>query len=60
LAQAVLALRDKGRIPCDLAAAAVLELDGEESTLFPSSVAESLAVLAGERSTPAGILVATR
>jgi hypothetical protein len=60
LAQAVLTLRDEGRIPCDLAAAAVLELDGKESTLFLSSVAESLAVLAGDRRTPAGILVAAR
>jgi hypothetical protein len=58
LAQAVIALRDRGRIPSDLAAAAVLELDGPESTLFLSSVAESLAVLAGDRRTPAGILVA--
>ena len=60
LAQAVLTLRDEGRIPSELAAAAVLELDGKESTLFLSSVAESLAVLAGDRRTPAGILVATR
>ena len=60
LAQAVLALRDQGRIPSDLAAAAGLELDGKQSTLFLSSVAESLAVLAGDRRTPAGILVATR
>jgi hypothetical protein len=60
LAQAVIALRDRGRIPSDLAAAAILELDGKESTLFLSSVAESLAVLAGDRRTPAGILVATR
>ena len=49
LAQAVLTLRDEGRIPSELAAAAVLELDGKESTLFLSSVAASLAVLAGDR-----------
>ena len=60
LAQAALTLRDEGRISSELAAAAVLELDGKESTLFLSSVAESLAVLAGDRRTPAGILVATR
>jgi hypothetical protein len=60
LARAVLALRDQGRIPPRLAGVAVLELDGKESTLFLSSVAESLAVLAGDRSTPAGLLVATR
>ena len=40
LAQAVIALRDRGRIPPDLAAAAVLELDGRVSTLLLSSVAE--------------------
>ena len=60
LARAVIALRDQGRIPPDLAATAVLELDGRVSTFFLSSVAESLAVLAGDRRTPAGILVATR
>ena len=54
LAQAVVTLRDQGRIPADLAATAVLELDRKESTFFLSSVAESLAVLAGDRSTPTG------
>jgi hypothetical protein len=60
LARAVLALRDEGRIPSQLAATAVIDLDGKESSLFLSSVAESLSVLAGDRPTPAGILVATR
>jgi hypothetical protein len=68
LAHAVLALRDEGRIPCALAAAAVLDLDGERSTLFfssvavsfCSSVAESLADLAGVRRTSAGIVMTTR
>jgi hypothetical protein len=60
LARAVISLRDQGRITPRLAGVAVLELDGKESTLFLSSVAESLAVLAGDRSTPAGLLVATR
>ena len=54
LAQAVITLRDQGRIPAGLAAIAVLELDRKESTLFLSSVAESLAVLAGDRRTPPG------
>jgi hypothetical protein len=52
-------LRDQGRIPSDLAALAVIDLDCLQSTLFASSVAESLAVLAGEVSTPAGLIVAT-
>jgi hypothetical protein len=58
LARAVLALRDLGRIPSKLAALAVLELDRETSTFFISSVAESIAVVAGDRRTPTGLLVA--
>jgi hypothetical protein len=54
LARAVISRRDEGGIPSDLAAAAVLELDRKESTLFLSSVAESLAVLAGDRRSPPG------
>jgi SEC-C motif len=59
LADAVLRLRDQGRIDRKLAAIAVFELDRPESVLFRSSVAESLAVLAGEQRTPAGLLLAT-
>jgi hypothetical protein len=59
LAQAVLRLRDEGQINRKFAAVAVLELDREESMVFRSSVAESLAVLAGDQPTPAGLLVAT-
>jgi hypothetical protein len=58
LADAVIALRDRGRIDKKLAAMAVFELDRETSTLFLSSVAESIAVLAGEQATPSGLLVA--
>ena len=60
LARSVIDLREQGRIAPKLAAMAVLELDRPESTLFLSSVAESLAVLAGDQRTPAGLLVATR
>jgi len=60
LARAVVELRALGCIPAKLAALAVLELDREESTFFISSVAESIAVLAGDRRTPAGLLVADR
>ena len=59
LAEAVLRLRDQGQITRKLAAMAVLELDRPESMTFRSSVAESLAVLAGEQPTPAGLLLAT-
>lgn len=59
LAEAVLRLRDEGQITRKFAAMAILELDRPESLLFRSSVAESLAVLAGEQQTPAGLLLAT-
>jgi hypothetical protein len=60
LAEAVLGLRDKGQIKRKFAAMAVLELDRPGSMTFRSSVAESLAILAGEQRTPAGLLLATR
>jgi len=60
LAHAVIALRDKGRVPVKLAAVAILELDREVSTLLLSAVAESISVLAGDQRTPTGLLVATR
>ena len=60
LARAVITLRDQGRVPPRLAAIAVLEFDRKESTLFLSSVAESLAVLSGDHRTPTGLLVAMR
>ena len=60
LAQAVIALRDQGRIPAKVAAVAVLELDRDESVFFLSAVAESLAALASSEPTPAGLLTATR
>jgi len=53
LARAVVALRDRGRIPAKLAAVAVLELDRPESMLFLSSVLKSISVLAGDSCTPA-------
>jgi hypothetical protein len=60
LAQAVVTLRDKGRISSRLAAVALFDLDGETSALFISSVAESIAVLGGDQRTPTGLLVAAR
>jgi len=59
LAQAVIALREQGRIPARLAALAVLDLDREESVFFISAVAESLDALAVSETTPAGLLTAT-
>ena len=43
-----------------LAAIAVFDLDRPDSSLFMSSVAESIGVLAGEERTPTGLLVAAR
>ena len=59
LAQAVIALREQGRIPAKLAALAVLDLDREESVFFISAVAESLDALAVSETNPAGLLTAT-
>lgn len=60
LARAVLSLRDQGRVSPILAAIAVVELDRGKSLLFTSAVAESVSVLAGDRRTPRGLLVAAR
>jgi hypothetical protein len=60
LAQAVIALRDQGRIPAKLAAVAVFELDREESVFFLSAVAESLAALADTEATPAGLVTTSK
>jgi hypothetical protein len=58
LARAVVILRDAGKISTKLAAVALIELDREDSAFFTSSVAESVAVLAGDQRTPSGLLVA--
>jgi hypothetical protein len=60
LAGAVITLRDQGRISSKLAAVALFDLGGGASTLFISSVAESIAVLGGDQRTPTGLLVAAR
>jgi len=60
LVDAVITLRDQGRISSKLAAVALFDLDGETSALFISSVAESIAVLGGDQRTPTGLLVAAR
>jgi len=59
LARAVVVLRDAGRLSKKLAALAVIELDREYSAFFASSVAESIAVVAGDQRTPSGLVVAT-
>lgn len=59
LAQAIVTLKDAGKIDPKVAAAAVFDLsDGDSSAVFISSVAEAIGVSAGESRTPAGLLVA--
>jgi hypothetical protein len=59
LAQAVIALRDAGKVAPKLAAAAVFELsDGAGSAFLLSSIAQSIAVWAGDARTPTGLVVA--
>jgi hypothetical protein len=59
LARAVVVLRDAGRLSKKLAALAIIDLDREYSAFFVSSVAQSIAVMAGDQRTPSGLLVAT-
>jgi hypothetical protein len=59
LARAVVILRDAGRLSKKLAALAIIELDREYSAFFTSSVAESIAAVAGDQRTPSGLVVAT-
>lgn len=58
LAQAVIALRDAGRVDPKVAAVAVFDLsEGDSSALFISSIAESIGVSAGDTRTPSGLFV---
>lgn len=58
LAQAVLALRDNGRVSPTLAAVAVIDLNQTDSAFLLSSLAQSLAVRSGDERTPSGLLIA--
>ena len=58
LAEAVLALRDNGRVPPAVAAAAVIDLNQTDSGLLLSSLAQSIAVRSGDERTPSGLLIA--
>jgi hypothetical protein len=62
LARAVIALHDDGhRIPCDLAAAAILDLaDEPESRLVVSALYHALALTVGEGTTPSGLVIGSR
>jgi SEC-C motif len=58
LAEAVLALRDLGRLSPALAAVAVVDLNQTDSALLLSSLAQSIAVRSGDERTPSGLLIA--
>jgi hypothetical protein len=60
LAEAVLALRDRGLITPPLAAVAIIDLNQPDSALMLSALAEAIGVAAGEQETPSGLLIAAR
>jgi hypothetical protein len=60
LARAVLALRDGGRLPAELAAAAVIDLASPSTTLVRASLLHAVAVDAGVVPTASGLVVASR
>src|SRR4051794_1334995 len=58
LARAVIALRDRGRLPRRLAAVALIDLASGSRQLVGASVIEAVAVRAGVARTPSGLLLA--
>jgi hypothetical protein len=58
LARAVIALRDRGRVPRRLAAVALIDLASGSRQLVRASVIEAVAVRAGVACTPGGLLLA--
>ena len=58
LARAVIALRDRGRLPRRLAAVALIDLASGSRQLVCASVIEAVAVRAGVARTPSGLLLA--
>src|SRR3954469_15070104 len=58
LARAVMALRDRGRVPRRLAAVALVDLASGSRQLVCASVIEAVAVRAGVAQTPSGLLLA--
>jgi SEC-C motif len=58
LAEAVLALRDRGLVQPDLAAVSIIDLNRDDSALLLSSLAQAIAVRCGTEATPSGLLLA--
>ncbi len=57
LARSVIALRDEGRIPRDVAAAALLDLDSEGEAVVREALVAGLAVDCGAARTPSGLVL---
>ncbi len=57
LARSVIALRDEGRIPRDVAAAALVDLDSRAQALIREALVAALAVDCGAARTPSGLLL---
>ena len=57
LARSVIALRDEGRIPRDVAAAALLDLDSEGEAMVREALVAALGVDCGAARTPSGLLL---
>ena len=59
LAEAVLALRDRGLVRPEVAAIAIFDLNNEGSALLLSSLAQAIAVKSGAEATPSGLVLAS-
>lgn len=60
LARSVIALRERGSIPSELAAIALVDLGVDSAAFLQASLIRSVAMLAGVTSTPAGLVLAAR
>lgn len=58
LARAVIALRDSGKVGADVAATALLSLDGQVDDLVEAALLAALAVHSGVAPTPSGLVLA--
>ncbi|MPZ93274.1 MAG: hypothetical protein GEU68_16965 [Actinobacteria bacterium] len=60
LARSVIALRERGTIPPELAALALVDLGVDSTAFLQASLIRSVAILAGVSRTPAGLVLAAR
>jgi SEC-C motif len=59
LAEAVLRLRDEGRVPPAIAGIAIFDLNNADSALLTSALAQAIAVKSGKEATPSGLILAS-